>query len=119
MLTLQETTEWRDGSSSLNHTYITDDRRSRMLGYIPHGTTKAIMFSSPIQWDIRGRTFTIVKHVNEQLSKEQLSRTVIGSKGEKYTVTQTETGLVCSCKGFQFRGQCKHAVLNTQCKHAV
>ena len=34
---------------------------------------------------------------------------VIGSKGNKYTVTYTEhTGWHCTCPGFQYRSSCKH-----------
>jgi hypothetical protein len=33
---------------------------------------------------------------------------VAGSRGETYTVTIDKTGTTCTCKGFQFRGTCKH-----------
>ena len=101
MITLQETTEWKIPTP--NHTYLTNDIRTKVLGYIRAGQTEKTMFKTPIAWDTRGRTFKILKHV-----VEGNTRIVVGSKGEKYTVTETESGVTCSCKGFQFRGQCRH-----------
>ena len=103
MLTLQETTEWKIPTP--NHTYLTNDTRTKVLGYIRAGETKTVMFKTPIQWDTRGRTFTLVKR--EQVAEENVT-VVEGSKGAKYFVTKTDTGTTCSCKGFQFRGQCRH-----------
>ena len=107
MITLLETTEWKIPTP--NHTYFTNDTRTKVLGYIRAGETEKTMFTTPIAWDTRGRTFKILKHVVEGTSyPEGKTRVVVGSKGEKYTVTETESGVTCSCKGFQFRGQCRH-----------
>lgn len=37
-------------------------------------------------------------------SSKVLQRVVRGSKGEEYVIT----GNQCTCKGFQFRGSCRH-----------
>jgi hypothetical protein len=33
---------------------------------------------------------------------------VTGSRGDRYLVTRNSSGYTCDCKGFQFRGSCRH-----------
>jgi hypothetical protein len=33
---------------------------------------------------------------------------IAGSKGAAYTVTRSAAGWHCQCKGFEFRGRCRH-----------
>jgi hypothetical protein len=60
---LQETTDWSEASCHVpNHIYIVEDGRSgRALGYIKAGTTDRIMFSKPLNFDRKYRTFKEVK----------------------------------------------------------
>jgi hypothetical protein len=105
----QETTKW-DGDYA-NHIYLLTTDKSKMYGYIKHGTTEAQVFKKPIGIDIRGRTFREVKElgdINLDNLEVDKSWTVSGSKGDKYIVEKTDTGYNCSCSGFRFRGQCKH-----------
>lgn len=59
MKLLKETTVWE--TSTPNHIYIFDGSETKIAGYIPDGTTKAMKFSKPMMFDKRGRTFTPVK----------------------------------------------------------
>jgi len=34
--------------------------------------------------------------------------TIAGSKGSSYAVTRSTTGWHCQCKGYEFRGRCRH-----------
>jgi hypothetical protein len=34
---------------------------------------------------------------------------VLGSKGERYTITEVSGIRQCSCPGFKFRSKCRHA----------
>jgi hypothetical protein len=59
MKLLQETTEW--GDDIPNHIYCLDDKQEYMLGYIMAGTNQHKVFSKPIRFDRRGRTFVVIK----------------------------------------------------------
>jgi hypothetical protein len=37
-------------------------------------------------------------------------KTVTGSRGETYTIKRNNGVLNCTCKGFVFRGKCKHTL---------
>lgn len=45
----------------------------------------------------------------ESPSSKTLQRTVRGSKGEEYVVSNAGSGWQCTCAGFQFRRSCRHA----------
>ena len=54
---LKEVTEdWNTDFRVPLHTYLVDG--DKMLGYIPEGKTKKVMFSHPMRFDKRGRKFT-------------------------------------------------------------
>jgi hypothetical protein len=59
MKLLQETTEW--GDDIPNHIYALDDKQEYLLGYIMAGTNQHKVFSKPIRFDRRGRTFVVIK----------------------------------------------------------
>lgn len=60
MITIKETTEWRVPVQ--NHQYIVSDDKRLLYGYIKNGEKYPSLFSKPIRFDPRGRTFqTIVK----------------------------------------------------------
>lgn len=91
MITLLET----GNNSYPNHTYIVSDDKSKLLAFI-NGFGKTT-FKKPLPFHTRGRTFKVIK-------EEVEGRVVIGSKGDKYVVTNTS----CTCPGFKYRGECKH-----------
>lgn len=110
----EETTRWADASTS-NHVYLLSDDKSKMYAYVPVGTDSVFQFKNPIRIDTRGRTFRVVSNTyNFNIVKEprpsQRTWQVAGSRGDEYTVTETDHGLTCSCSGFKFRGKCRHSI---------
>lgn len=114
-----ETTTW--DTNVPNHQYILSDDKRTCVGYIKKGTKVPKMFSKPISFDPRRRTFKFLKEYDMKQSKEYTQYVgrgdyqsvkeykVKGSKGDEYTVTISEvTGNTCTCTGFTFRGKCKH-----------
>jgi hypothetical protein len=98
---------------------LSDDKRS-MVAYIKCGEKEPTVFSKPMLFDPRYRTFKVIGEYMEpnreysqyigrgdyQTIKEYK---VAGSKGAEYTVTISEvSGNSCTCPGFTFRGHCKH-----------
>jgi len=85
------------------HTYLLDG--NNLVAYVKKGETTAFYFKNPIKgFDKRGRKF---KPGNIDLfteKKAQNGRTVVGSSGQTYTVTEDS----CTCPGFTYRGTCKH-----------
>jgi hypothetical protein len=82
-----------------------------MYAYIRVGTTEVFTFKKPIRIDVRGRKFLEVPNSwGFAVEDRPQGRTweVKGSKGDVYTVSETNGNLTCSCSGFKFRGQCKH-----------
>lgn len=49
-----------------------------------------------------------IEPVPEEIPTTAKVFTVLGSKGEEYEVTFDGPNSKCTCKGFQFRGTCKH-----------
>lgn len=106
-----ETTDYKDDIK--NGTYLLSDDKSRMYAYIKPGSNSVFKFKNPIRIDTRGRQFKAVPNTFGYQIEENTNPkwTVTGSKGDVYTVEQTENGLTCSCSGFRFRGNCKHLSL--------
>ena len=86
------------------HTYLLDG--NNLVAYVKVNETEAFYFKSPIKgFDKRGRKFEEVSpNPFKQLKKESNGRTVIGSRGQTYTVTAES----CTCPGFTYRATCKH-----------
>jgi hypothetical protein len=103
MKIVQETTVWNPPSPGCNHTYFLNDSMTQMVAYIRAGTRKKVTFSKPMTFDRRGRTFLTVKNIEEQESIR-----VEGSKGQVYSLTQSNGQWRCSCPGHSYRGTCKH-----------
>jgi len=66
MKIMQETTEWPEGSGDCNHIYIFEDyraggRSARAVAYVPHGVDPVQKFKTPLDLDLRGRTFVSVQ----------------------------------------------------------
>lgn len=106
----QETTVYKD--PVVNGVYLLNDSKTKMYAFVPGGTKSVKTFKNPIRIDTRGRTFVAVPNTFKYtLPKEDqinLKWEVKGSKGDIYVVEKTESGMICSCSGFKFRGKCKH-----------
>ena len=66
MKIMLETTEWPEGSGDCNHIYVFEEfkangRSAKAVAYVPHGTDPVQKFSTPLDIDLRGRTFVEVK----------------------------------------------------------
>ena len=103
----QETTAW----DVPNHVYLLSTDKSKAYGYIKRGTEVAVTFKKPYNFDARGRNFVEVVELGEINLDEVKGETweVLGSKGDKYIVQKIDNVYNCSCSGFKFRGECKHA----------
>ena len=85
------------------HTYLLDG--NNLVAYVKKGETEPFYFKNPIKgFDKRGRKFIPGNKNLFTTKKESNARTVIGSKGQTYTVTAES----CTCPGFTYRGTCKH-----------
>ena len=87
------------------HTYLLDG--NNLVAYVKKGETQPIYFKNPIKgFDKRGRKFAPGNIKLFTTQKESNARTIIGSSGQTYTVTEQS----CTCPGFTYRGTCKHMV---------
>jgi hypothetical protein len=85
------------------HTYLLEG--NNLVAYVKKGELTPFYFKNPIKgFDKRGRKFTPGNIKLFTAKKAQNERTVIGSSGQVYTVTEDS----CSCPGFTYRGTCKH-----------
>ena len=85
------------------HTYLLDG--NNLVAYVKKGETQPFYFKNPIKgFDKRGRKFAPGNKDLFTEKKAQNGRTVIGSSGQTYTVTEDS----CTCPGFTYRGTCKH-----------
>ena len=109
----QEITEW-DTPGAVNHVYYLNDDRSKMVGYIRHGTEELFKFKSPISFYVKGRKFKLVKEGEPDAvyfpKKAAVAQAieVEGSGGKKYYITVRGGKHLCTCSGFVFRHKCKH-----------
>lgn len=104
MKIVRETTVWSTGTP--NHTYILNDSMTKMTAYIPAGTRRRVTFSKPMGFDRRGRTFEVLKSIDDQESLR-----VEGSNGKFYNLTRADGHWRCSCPGYLYRGACRHLAL--------
>jgi predicted nucleic acid-binding Zn finger protein len=106
-----ETTDWKD--SVPNGIYLLDDSKTKMYAFKPRGTGEIKMFKNAIKIETRGRKFIVnpVQFKTELKEEEPQGRfwIVKGSKGDEYKVTELNGNYSCTCSGFKFRGDCKHA----------
>ena len=85
------------------HTYLLDG--TKLVAYIKSTETEPFYFKNPIKgFDRRGRKFTPGNINLFNTKKDANARTIIGSSGQTYTVTEES----CTCPGFTYRGTCKH-----------
>lgn len=100
-----EQTEWSDNTA--NNMYLVTDNMERIIAYVPEGSKVAQRFKNPIRWDVRNRKFKILKELQENNTDDV--RRVEGSNGRVYTLTRTDGRWQCTCPGYVYRGQCRHA----------
>lgn len=105
-----ETTDWKDAVP--NGIYLLDDAKSKMYAFrSARGDIKT--FKNPIKIDTRGRKFQVnpVQFKTKLKEEEPEGRywIVKGSKGDEYKVSELNGNYSCTCSGFKFRGDCKHA----------
>jgi hypothetical protein len=85
------------------HTYLLDG--TNLVAYVKVNTLNPSTSRSPSKDSIkRGRKFEPGNTNLFTIKKESNARTVIGSSGQTYTVTEQS----CTCPGFTYRGTCKH-----------
>lgn len=58
MITVRETTNW--STSVPNHTYILSNDKRLAFGYIREGQKYPDLFTKPLKFDVRGRTFQLL-----------------------------------------------------------
>lgn len=104
MIVVQETTDWGPHNVP-NHIYFLTDNKSQMLAFINGTTGKSKIFSRPLGFSIKGRTFTVLRKVDDLQSN---AVAVSGSKGDVYYVTEEDGDWKCTCTGFKYHGTCKH-----------
>ena len=112
MQAYKEITEWADGNTKINHTYLLQG--DMMVAYIRHGTTVPFYFKAPIRIDKSKRKFEKVDldpfeenvlPVVVQVQQSEIKE-IEGSKGAKYYLNVEDK--TCTCPGYTFRGTCKH-----------
>ena len=110
-----EITEWPDTQYNCNHVYWMDDAKNRAHAYAKCGNPAEVQtFRNPMTIDVRGRKFVEVRHDiygwKDPSEPEPSANTwtVVGSKGDRYTVELNGTDYTCSCSGFKYRGSCRH-----------
>ena len=105
---LQEVTDWEWP----NHIYIVNDSKDKMYGYIKRGSVRVETDNKPYRFSVSGRKFKEVPntfgYTKSEEQPEGFVKVVLGSKGERYTITEVNGVTQCTCPGYKFRGQCRH-----------
>ena len=110
MKILQETTDWEVP----NHTYFVTDGKDKMFAYVKASGDEVQEFTKPIPFSTSHRKFKEIDNVWAFAPKEVEAipdgfvKIVLGSKGERYTITEVSGIRQCSCPGFKFRSKCRH-----------
>jgi hypothetical protein len=111
MKAFQEITEWDTEFRMPNHVYFLSDSKDKMYAYVNKaGVVETVRI--PYKFKASGRRFKEVPNTwGFKLAEdvpEGFVKIVIGSKGERYTITEVNNVRQCSCPGFKFRGKCRH-----------
>ena len=67
MLILRETTVWKD--STPNHTYLVDNRRCQLLGFVAVDQTEIKWYDGYRKFDARGRDFQVLKKLKDPVDQ--------------------------------------------------
>ena len=112
MKAFQETTEWDTDFVMPNHVYFLSDSKDKMYGYVKSSTGEILEVATPYKFKASGRKFKEVANTwNFKIKEDVLEgfvKIVIGSKGERYTITEVDSVRHCTCPGYKFRGKCRH-----------
>jgi len=113
MKILEEITVWDQEYDVPNHVYFVNDSKDKMFAYVASGSVRVQEFKQPIRFSTSRRKFKEVENrwnfmLEEEKPVEGFVKIVIGSNGEKYTITEVAGVLQCSCPGSKFRGKCRH-----------
>ena len=112
MKAFQEITEWDTDFAMPNHVYFLSDSKDKMYGYVKSNTGEIQEMATPYKFKVSGRKFREVDNTwgfsPREEEPEGFVKIVIGSKGERYTITEVNNVQQCSCPGFKFRGKCRH-----------
>lgn len=108
----KEITQWSDGATAINHTYLLDG--DSMIAYMRVGTTVPFYFKAPIRISRSGRKFQVVDpnpfaYLPQVVVEQTTSANTVeieGSKGARYILDRVLC--TCTCPGFTYRGTCKH-----------
>lgn len=105
---MQEVTEWEYPG----HIYVLNDSKDKMYGYIRRGTNIVETVKKPYRFSTSHRKFKEVPNIYGYVKPEEVPegfvKVVLGSKGERYTITEVNGVHGCTCSGFKFRSNCKH-----------
>ena len=108
MKILQEITDW----ATPNHVYITNDSKDKIYAYVKASNNELQVFSKPIKFSTSHRKFKEVPnqwgYTIPEKQPEGFIKIAVGSKGEKYQITEIDGVRHCTCPGFRFRSDCKH-----------
>jgi hypothetical protein len=108
----KEITEWATDFRMPNHVYFLSDSKDKMYGYVQAGTGIVQTMRTPYRFKASGRKFREINNVwGFKIAEdvpEGFVKIVIGSTGERYTITEVNNVRQCSCPGFKFRGKCRH-----------
>jgi hypothetical protein len=110
MRVLREITDW----DIPNHIYFASDDKSKIYAYIRASGTTVEQFKKPIRFSTSHRKFTEIPNQWGYVAPEDIAegfvKTVTGSTGERYTITELSGVRQCSCAGFRFRNRCRHVI---------
>jgi len=119
MKIMQETTVWTGVEyRQPNHVYLMDGDKA--YAYSKWGQGSVQYFQNPLYINRKGRKFVEIKNnrwkfnLNLVVEKEESKKpegkvwTVIGSKGNQYSVNLSGGYWSCDCPGFGFRRKCRH-----------
>jgi len=104
---VREVTKWDVEYRQPNHVYLLDG--DKIIAYQKWGMGEPEYLKTPLKIDRRGRKFEELQHSPFDVKQEPQPNFIVrvkGSKGEEYEVNTQEN--TCTCKGFVFRGDCKH-----------
>jgi hypothetical protein len=110
MRVLKEITEW----DMPNHTYFVTPGKDKMFAYIKASGNAIEEFNNPLPFSTTRRKFKEITNTWNFTPKavevipDGFVKIVLGSKGERYTITEVSGIRQCSCPGFKFRSKCRH-----------
>lgn len=110
MKVLQEITDW----DIPNHVYYTNNSKDKIYAYVKASNNQLEVLRVPLKFSTSKRKFKEVENIwgytRDDERPEGFVKEVVGSKGEKYTITEVDGVRACTCSGFKFRSTCRHVL---------